>query len=61
MQINSTQLQQVNDRMKNLVEAGSFYGKKLKEYGIISVSNQAEFEALPFSEKKDLTKNKKYN
>ncbi len=54
MQINSTQLQQVNDRMKNLVEAGSFYGKKLKEYGIISVSNQAEFEALPFSEKKDL-------
>lgn len=54
MQINSTQLQQVNDRMKNLVEAGSFYGKKLKEYGITSVSNQAEFEALPFSEKKDL-------
>ena len=54
MKINSTQLQQVNAEMKNLVEAGSFYGKKLKDYGITSVNSAEEFEALPFSEKKDL-------
>lgn len=54
MQINKTQLEQVNDRIKCLIGAGSFYGKKLAEHGITSVTSQEEFEALPFSEKKDL-------
>ena len=54
MQINSTQLNLVNNQINSLVEAGSFYGKKLKEHGITLVNSSEEFEALPFSEKKDL-------
>lgn len=54
MKISTTQLDQVNNQINNLVGAGSFYGKKLKEYGMISVNSPEEFEALPFSEKKDL-------
>ena len=34
MQITQKQLDLVNDRIKALVDAGSFYGKKLKEAGI---------------------------
>ncbi len=44
----------MNDRIRALVGAGSFYGKKLSEAGITSVSSAEEFEALPFSEKSDL-------
>ena len=54
MKINDKQLAQVNDRIKALVDAGSFYGKKLSEAGVTSVSSAEEFENLPFSEKKDL-------
>ena len=54
MQISNEQLTQVNDRIKALVSAGSFYGKKLAEAGITSVSTPEEFEQLPFSEKNDL-------
>ncbi|MBQ4231716.1 MAG: phenylacetate--CoA ligase [Lachnospiraceae bacterium] len=54
MKISNEQLSQVNDRIKALVNAGSFYGKKLEEAGITSVSSVEEFENLPFSEKSDL-------
>ena len=54
MKINEKQLEQVNDRIKALVSADSFYGKKLKEAGITRVDSVEEFEKLPFSEKNDL-------
>ena len=54
MQITEKQLAQVNDRIRALVASGSFYGKKLEEAGIESVSTPEEFLKLPFSEKKDL-------
>ena len=54
MRINEKQLAQVNDRIKALVSAGSFYGKKLKEKNITSVNSVEEFEKLPFSDKNDL-------
>lgn len=54
MQISKSKIEQVNNQIKNLVEAGSFYGKKLKERGITSIASEEDFEALPFSEKKDL-------
>ena len=54
MQITEKQLEQVNGRIKALVNAGSFYGRKLKEAGITEVHSYEEFLKLPFSEKKDL-------
>ncbi|MGN1090290.1 MAG: phenylacetate--CoA ligase family protein [Huintestinicola sp.] len=54
MKITELQLSQVNDRIDALISAGSFYGKKLEAAGIKHVSDQSEFESLPFSEKKDL-------
>lgn len=54
MQISQHQLDLVNDRIKALVEAGSFYGKKLAEAGITHVETPEDFTKLPFSEKKDL-------
>ncbi|MBQ7924731.1 MAG: phenylacetate--CoA ligase [Lachnospiraceae bacterium] len=54
MQITDLQISQVNDRIKALVKAGSFYGKKLEEAGITGISTAEDFEKLPFSEKNDL-------
>jgi len=54
MRISDTQIQQVNSRIAALIAAGNFYGKKLKEAGVTSISSPEEFEALPFSEKSDL-------
>ncbi|MBQ6400468.1 MAG: phenylacetate--CoA ligase [Clostridia bacterium] len=54
MKISSQQLNLVNGRIDALVSAGSFYGKKLAQAGIHSVSSPEEFEQLPFSEKSDL-------
>jgi len=54
MKISSQQLNLVNGRIDALVSAGSFYGKKLTQAGIRSVSSPEEFEQLPFSEKSDL-------
>ncbi len=54
MRISNEQLAQVNHQIKALESAGSFYGKKLAEAGIHSVSSPEEFERLPFSEKSDL-------
>lgn len=54
MQITQHQLDLVNDRIRALVEAGSFYGKKLKEAGITHIEKPEDFTKLPFSEEKDL-------
>ena len=54
MQITQKQLDLVNDRIRALVDAGSFYGKKLKEAGITHIEKPEDFTKLPFSEKKDL-------
>ncbi len=54
MKISDKQLELVNGRIDALVEADSFYGKKLKAAGVKHVSDAEEFEQLPFSEKSDL-------
>ena len=54
MQISKRQIELVNKQIDALVSAGSFYGKKLEEAGISGIKDQADFEALPFSEKSDL-------
>ncbi len=54
MQISKEHLTLVNDRIQALLKSGSFYGKKLAEAGITSVSSPEDFCKLPFSEKNDL-------
>lgn len=54
MQISNLQISQVNNQIQALINAGSFYGKKLKEAGISGISSPEDFEKLPFSEKNDL-------
>ena len=54
MRISETQLKLVNSRIEALLKADNFYGKKLKEAGVTSLSSAEDFENLPFSEKKDL-------
>ena len=54
MQISEIQINQVNNQIKALIDAGSFYGKKLEEAGISGISTADDFEKLPFSEKNDL-------
>ena len=54
MQISERQIELVNKQIDALVNAGSFYGKKLEEAGISGIKDQADFENLPFSEKSDL-------
>ena len=54
MKINEKQIEQVNSRIKALISAGSFYGKKLEEAGVGEIKTAEDFEKLPFSEKSDL-------
>ena len=54
MQISKKQLSLVNERIQQLLKARSFYGKKLRDNGVDGVSSPADFQKLPFSEKKDL-------
>ena len=54
MQITEEQIKKVNQQIHALVEAGSFYGRKLEEAGITSISSQEDVQQLPFSEKNDL-------
>ena len=54
MKFTQQQLDLVNDRIRALIEADSFYGKKLAEAGITHINSPEEFTKLPFSEKKDL-------
>ena len=54
MHINQQQLDLVNQRIQAMREARSFYGQRFIEQGIEGVQSEADFLALPFSEKKDL-------
>ena len=54
MKLNEVQKAQVNNQIKRLREAGSFYGERLKELGIDRIDTQEDFENLPFSSKEDL-------
>jgi len=54
MQINETQLKQVNTQIGRLIAADNFYGKRLKEAGVSKVETVEDFLNLPFSEKEDL-------
>ena len=54
MQLNETQLSQVDAQIKRLVETDSYYGNVYKNLGITGISTQEEFEKLPFSSKDDL-------
>lgn len=54
MKISETQIAQVNNQIRALISAGSFYGKKLTDAGVSSISSPEDFEQLPFSEKNDL-------
>ncbi len=54
MQLNETQLRQVDAQIKRLIKSGSYYGKVFEEAGITGCASQEEFEKLPFSSKADL-------
>ena len=54
MQINEKQLALVNNQIQRMIEADTFYGKRLKEAGIDHVSSTEDFLKLPFCEKQDL-------
>lgn len=54
MQISEKQIELVNGRIKALIESESFYGKRLKKYGIDHIETAEDFLKLPFSEKNDL-------
>ena len=54
MQLNSTQLEQVDAQIKRLIKTDSYYGKIYREMGITGVSNNEDFQKIPFSSKADL-------
>jgi len=54
MQINENQLALVNRQINRVIEADTFYGKRLKEAGIDHISRVEDFQKLPFCEKEDL-------
>ncbi len=54
MKINDTQIKQVNNQIRRLIDADNFYGRKLREAGITGIENADDFENLPFSQKQDL-------
>ncbi|MBP5254076.1 MAG: phenylacetate--CoA ligase [Lachnospiraceae bacterium] len=54
MHIQEKQIQAINTQIRNLVRAGSFYGKKLEAAGITRIETEEDFLKLPFSEKADL-------
>lgn len=54
MQLNETQIEQVDRQVKRLIKSGSYYGEKYKSLGIDGIKSQEDFLKLPFSEKNDL-------
>ena len=54
MQLNETQIEQIDRQIKRLIKSGSYYGEKYKALGIDGVKSQEDFLKLPFSEKNDL-------
>ena len=54
MQINETQIQQVDRQVKRILATDNFYAKRLREAGIDGVDSVEDFARLPFCEKQDL-------
>lgn len=54
MQLNETQIEQVDRQIKRLIKSGSYYGEKYKALGIDGIKSHEDFLKLPFSEKNDL-------
>lgn len=54
MQLNETQIEQVDRQIKRLIKSGSYYGEKFKALGIDGIKSPEDFLKLPFSEKNDL-------
>ena len=54
MELNNTQLSQIDAQVKRLVKTDSYYGKIYRELGITGIDSQKDFENLPFSSKDDL-------
>ncbi len=54
MQLNQTQLSQIDAQIKRLIKTDSYYGKIYNELGITGINSQEDFEKLPFSSKDDL-------
>uniref|UniRef100_UPI004027511A phenylacetate--CoA ligase family protein n=1 Tax=Coprococcus sp. TaxID=2049024 RepID=UPI004027511A len=54
MEISELQISQVNKQIEAFPLAESFYGKKLEDAGITSISTPEDFMKLPYAEKKDL-------
>ena len=54
MNLNDTQITQINDQIKRLTQTESYYGKIYRGLGITGIRSQKDFEALPFSSKDDL-------
>lgn len=54
MKISKSQLRLVNEQVQRLVASGNYFGRRLQEAGVTEVGCEADFLALPFSEKEDL-------
>ncbi|WP_072370383.1 phenylacetate--CoA ligase family protein [Thermophilibacter mediterraneus] len=54
MKISESQLKLVNDQVRRLVASDNYFGRRLREAGVTEVRTEADFLALPFSEKEDL-------
>lgn len=54
MQLNKTQIAQVDAQVKRLTGTDSYYGRLYREMGITGIQSQEDFEKLPFSSKEDL-------
>ena len=54
MQLNNTQIEQIDRQIKRLLKSGSYYGEKYKSLGIDGIKSQEDFLKLPFSDKNDL-------
>ena len=54
MQLNETQIEQIDRQIKRLIKSGSYYGEKFKALGIDGIKSPEDFLKLPFFEKNDL-------
>ena len=54
MQLTDEQFARIKEEFKTLKDRSPFYAKKFKDIDLTDVQTQADFEALPFSEKADL-------
>ena len=54
LQLNSKQLELINQQIQRLIGTDSYYGKMYRDLGIDGIHSQEDFEKLPFSSKDDL-------